>query len=161
MGESLQIEMKTEIGPVYLTATDRGLTGVHFQKPGSSSVTNHKVNSPAAEILKRAQNQLAEYLAGNRQEFDLPLEFEGTEFQNRVWKELMRIPYGATCSYAQLASRIENEKAVRAVGSANGRNPLGIIIPCHRVINSDGGLGGYAGGLEMKARLLELEKRHI
>jgi methylated-DNA-[protein]-cysteine S-methyltransferase len=109
-------------------------------------------------VLKAAASQVEEYLAGERVVFDLPLEPVGTEFQRKVWRELARIPYGKTISYTDLARRIRNDKAVRAVGSANGRNPLSLVIPCHRVIAADGSLGGYAGGLEIKKRLLELER---
>jgi len=101
--------------------------------------------------------QLHEYFAGKRQLFDLPLMPEGTHFQQTVWKQLQKIPYGKTISYRQLAEAVDNPKACRAVGSANGKNPIAIIIPCHRVISADGGLGGYAYGLDIKKHLLELE----
>lgn len=103
--------------------------------------------------------QLAEYFAGERTCFDVPLELEGTEFQRRVWSELCAIPYGETISYGELARRVGNPKAYRAVGLANGRNPVAVIVPCHRVISSDGSLGGYGGGLERKVHLLELEQK--
>jgi methylated-DNA-[protein]-cysteine S-methyltransferase len=105
-----------------------------------------------------ARQQLAAYFAGDLTEFDLPMDMEGTDFQRRVWQELRRIPYGHTVSYAELARRVGNAKACRAVGLANGRNPIGIIVPCHRVIASDGGLGGYGGGLERKNWLLDHER---
>jgi methylated-DNA-[protein]-cysteine S-methyltransferase len=101
--------------------------------------------------------QLKEYFRGDRKHFDLPLEIEGTDFQKRVWNELLRIPYGKTISYKELAVRLEDEKVIRAAASANGSNPLPIIIPCHRVIGSDGSLIGYGGGLEIKEKLLILE----
>lgn len=104
--------------------------------------------------------QLAEYFAGGRQVFDLPLVLRGSGFQERVWRALLTIPYGATCSYRQLAERIGQPDATRAVGSANGRNRIGILIPCHRVVNADGRLGGYAGGVDRKRHLLELERVH-
>lgn len=115
---------------------------------------------PVAEsepILREACRQLGEYFAGQRRAFDLPLRLAGTPFQEAVWRELQRIPFGTTLSYAELAERIGNAKAVRAVGSANGKNPLPIFIPCHRVIATGGGLGGYGGGLEMKSWLLRHE----
>jgi len=109
-------------------------------------------------IIKKACIQLDEYFAGKRKKFDLPLSPKGTVFQQTVWKQLQEIPYGKTISYSQLAKSINNPKACRAVGSANGKNPVIIIIPCHRVIASNGGLGGYACGLDIKKQLLELEK---
>ena len=103
------------------------------------------------------RQQLTEYFAGERKAFDLPLALEGTEFQLAVLEELKKIPYGETTSYGDIAKRIGRPKAVRAVGAANGRNPIPIIVPCHRVIGSDGSLTGFAGGLDMKRKLLELE----
>ncbi|MDB4948187.1 MAG: cysteine methyltransferase [Gemmatimonadetes bacterium] len=102
-------------------------------------------------------DQTAAYFAGERTEFDLPLAPRGTEFQRRVWSELRRIPFGATLSYRELAARLGSPEAVRAVGGANGRNPICIIVPCHRVIGADGSLTGYGGGIERKAKLLALE----
>ena len=101
--------------------------------------------------------QLKEYFSGNRKHFDLPLEIEGTKFQRRVWNELLKIPYGRTISYKELAVRLGDEKVIRAAASANGANPLPIVIPCHRVIGSNGSLIGYGGGLEIKEKLLILE----
>ena len=101
--------------------------------------------------------QLKEYFSGERKQFDLPLEIEGTEFQKRVWNELLKIPYGRTISYKELAVRLGDEKVIRAAASANGANPLPVVIPCHRVIGSDGSLIGYGGGLEIKEKLLVLE----
>ena len=108
----------------------------------------------------RAKQQLEEYFAGERQAFDLPLKLSGTEFQVRVLEELLNIPYGETASYADIAERIGRPKAVRAVGAANGRNPLPIFVPCHRVIGSHGDLTGFGGGLDTKAALLRLEAEH-
>jgi methylated-DNA-[protein]-cysteine S-methyltransferase len=104
------------------------------------------------------REQLAEYFAGERCEFDVPMQLAGTAFQRRVWAELLRIPYGATISYAELARRVGPPTAVRAVGAANGRNPISILVPCHRVIGADGKLTGYGGGVERKQWLLELER---
>jgi methylated-DNA-[protein]-cysteine S-methyltransferase len=104
-----------------------------------------------------ARAQLAEYFAGSRTAFDVPLALQGTDFQRRVWEALLEIPYGETVSYGELARRIESPRAVRAVGLANGRNPVAVIVPCHRVIGSDGTLTGYGGGIERKRLLLELE----
>ena len=102
-------------------------------------------------------NQLKEYFAGTRKEFDVPLDIEGTEFQKEVWQELQNIPYGKTISYKTLSEKLGDVKAIRAVGKANGQNPIPIIIPCHRVIGADGSLIGYAGGLDIKEKLLHLE----
>ncbi len=104
-----------------------------------------------------AFNQLREYFAGERKKFNLPLDLEGTDFQKKVWKELQKIPYGKTISYKALSEKIGNVKAIRAVGKANGQNPVAIIVPCHRVIGSDGNLTGYASGLDIKEKLLLLE----
>ncbi len=109
------------------------------------------------EVIIETKNQLHEYLSGERKEFEIPLLLVGSDFQKKVWRELLNIPYGETISYLDLARRINNPKAVRAVASANGANAMGIIIPCHRVIESNGGLGGYGGGVEVKKRLLKME----
>jgi methylated-DNA-[protein]-cysteine S-methyltransferase len=110
---------------------------------------------------QQALTQLAEYFAGNRTQFNLNLNPKGTDFQQQVWRQLITIKYGQTCSYADIAKGIDNPKAVRAVGAANGRNPLAIVVPCHRVIGSNGKLTGYAWGTSIKAGLLALEKRIV
>lgn len=112
------------------------------------------------EILKKTRKQVDEYFRGTRKDFDVPLLLVGTAFQRRVWNELIRVPYGATATYLQIAGAIGNEKAVRAVGQANRANPISIIVACHRIIGSDGELVGYGGGLSVKKRLLELEQRN-
>ena len=111
-------------------------------------------------ISERAYKELKEYFEGKRKRFDLPIKLEGTEFQVKVWKALIEIPYGETISYGELAKRIGNFKAARAVGGANNKNPIMIVVPCHRVIGANGSLVGYAGGIEVKKRLLELEKKY-
>jgi methylated-DNA-[protein]-cysteine S-methyltransferase len=113
------------------------------------------------EILKVTRKQLDEYFEGKRQDFDLPILTIGTNFQKSVWNALLQIPYGSTATYKELAKTIGNEKAVRAIANAVGANALGIIIPCHRIIGSDGNLTGYAGGLELKKQLLELEQKFL
>jgi AraC family transcriptional regulator of adaptative response/methylated-DNA-[protein]-cysteine methyltransferase len=113
-----------------------------------------------APLLERVEAQLTEYLDGSRRDFDLPIDIPGSAFQQRVWTELLRIPYGETISYRELAMRVEAPNAPRAVGRANGSNRLAVIVPCHRVIAAHGGLGGYGGGLEAKAWLLALEQRY-
>jgi methylated-DNA-[protein]-cysteine S-methyltransferase len=111
-------------------------------------------------VLLAAEEQLNDYFAGRRSKFTVKLDFVGTEFQMKVWKALTTIPFGETRSYAQIAQQVGSPKAVRAVGAANGRNPISIIAPCHRVIGSNGKLTGFAGGLEIKARLLGLESKN-
>jgi methylated-DNA-[protein]-cysteine S-methyltransferase len=149
-------ETRTPIGPLLLAGDRNALKLVHFQ------AGPRPLRPPAAWIEDRepfevALGQLSEYFAGRRREFDLPLAQDGTAFQRAVWRVLTTIPYGATISYAELARRIGNARASRAVGLANGANPLPIIVPCHRVIGSDGSLTGFGGGLEMKRKLLALE----
>jgi len=144
------------VGELLLTSDGDALTGVLLPRPG-------RAQAPRPEWLRddapfgAAREQLAAYFAGDRQTFDLPLRPRGTAFQLRVWRELCNIPYGATISYAELARRVGRPGAARAVGAANGRNPLPIVVPCHRVIGADGTLTGYGGGLECKRRLLEHE----
>jgi methylated-DNA-[protein]-cysteine S-methyltransferase len=154
---AVQYLMKSKITPLYLIASDEGLEGIFFEKQKIPLVKTLAADQKSSEILKQTQFQLEEYFAGKRTEFDLPLKFSGTPFQKKVWNQLSKIPYGKTCAYREVAKKIKNEKAVRAVGSANGKNPFCIVIPCHRVIAADGTLGGYAGGLEIKSKLLELE----
>jgi methylated-DNA-[protein]-cysteine S-methyltransferase len=117
--------------------------------------TEHNQEQP--EILKSALQQLSEYFDGQRQEFDFEIAPEGTDFQKKVWDELLKIPFGRTISYKELAKRLGDEKVIRAAASANGKNPIGIVIPCHRVIGNSGDLVGYAGGLSRKRALLDLE----
>lgn len=113
------------------------------------------------ELLWKAEQELQEYFAGNRKAFDLPLHLEGTPFQLKVWNMLLTIPYGETRSYKEIARLTGNEKACRAVGMANNRNPVMILVPCHRVVGADGSLVGYGGGLPLKEKLLELEKKNV
>lgn len=154
---TIQIKMNSKIGPIYLVASDNGLQGV-FWKESKFPYRNSKHQGRAVEILEETQRQLEQYLDGKRKTFELPLNVEGTNFQKQVWAELSKIPYGTTFSYRDIAKKIKNDKAVRAVGTANGRNPLSLIVPCHRVIAADGTLGGYAGGLSIKEKLLRLEQ---
>ncbi|MEA2421377.1 MAG: methylated-DNA-[protein]-cysteine S-methyltransferase [Thermoleophilaceae bacterium] len=138
-------------GPLVLEGDDRRLTRLGFgessQAPGGD-----------AAAIASAAIQLAQYFAGERTEFDLELDLRGTPFELRVWDEVRRIPYGETATYAEIACRVGRPSACRAVGRANGRNPVAVIVPCHRVLGSDGSLTGYAGGLPMKRALLELER---
>ncbi len=141
--------VQTKIGPLYLTASEQGLRGVYWREQA--------VALGRSRVLTEAARQIQEYLGGNRREFDLELDPVGTEFQMRVWNELKKIPYGQTRSYSQMAKSLGMIGASRAVGTANGKNPLCLIVPCHRVIAADGSLGGFSGGLAIKRRLLEIE----
>lgn len=153
----LQIKFQSEIGPMFLVASDKGLHGV-FWKEKQIAYVEANAQGTAIAILNETQKQIEQYLKGQRKAFDLPVDVTGTDFQKRVWLELSKIPYGKTFSYRDIARKIKNDRAVRAVGTANGRNPLSLIVPCHRVIAADGTLGGYAGGLEIKEKLLRLEQ---
>jgi len=138
---------------LYLVATETHLINIQFTQP-------QKALLQTTELLSMATIQLDEYFQGKRTTFSLPFKLTGTPFQLAVWKELQNIPYGKTTSYKEIAQKINKPKAYRAVGMANNKNPLPIIIPCHRVIGSNGKLIGYAGGLNLKNYLLELEKSH-
>lgn len=138
---------------LYLVATETHLINIQFTQP-------QKALLQTTELLSMATIQLDEYFQGKRTVFSLPFKLTGTPFQLAVWKELQNIPYGQTTSYKEIAQKINKPKACRAVGMANNKNPLPIIIPCHRVIGSNGKLIGYAGGLKLKNYLLELEKSH-
>lgn len=138
---------------LYLVATETHLINIQFTQP-------QKALLQTTELLSMATIQLDEYFQGKRTTFSLPFKLTGTPFQLAVWKELQNIPYGQTTSYKEIAQKINKPKACRAVGMANNKNPLPIIIPCHRVIGSNGKLIGYAGGLKLKNCLLELEKSH-
>ncbi len=144
-------------GEIALTASDDGLTALAFQQ-GSAPLDISAQYCQNTDIFKQVHLQLDEYFAGQRTVFDLPLAPQGTPFQQKVWQALTTIKQGETKSYAWLAEKINNTKAVRAVGTANGANPIALIIPCHRVIGSNGKLTGYAGGLALKAKLLMHEK---
>ena len=144
------------IGPLMLAADDAGLRHIEF-RDNRHPANRADWHGGDNEVLQAAEAQLGEYFAGRRQRFELPLAPQGTGFQLRVWWELARIQYGETISYAQLAQRLDNPNGTRAVGAANGRNPLPIVLPCHRVIGADGSLTGFSGGLPTKRFLLELE----
>jgi O-6-methylguanine DNA methyltransferase len=139
------------IGPLTLVASDSGLVALEFGKKKHAGA----VDDP--KHLASYRKQLTEYFAGRRQEFSFALDIRGTDFQKLCWQELLKIPYGQTRSYRQIAESIGNRNAVRAVGLANGQNPIAIVVPCHRVIASDGTLCGYGGGLHVKEELLRLE----
>lgn len=154
--------VQSPVGKLKLVASERGLVAILWENDNPRRVPlADVVESDSHPVLLEVERQLQEYFAGRRREFALPLDFRGTEFQRRVWSALLTIPYGQTRSYAQIAQQIGCPAAVRAVGAANGRNPLSIIAPCHRVLGSNGKLTGFAGGLETKARLLALEREGV
>jgi methylated-DNA-[protein]-cysteine S-methyltransferase len=146
------------LGPVIAIADDEGIrhvdfVGAKYERP----VAEDWVEDPEAPALRACGAQLAEYFSGKRTGFDLPLAPRGSDFQQRVWREIARVPFGETISYAELARRAGAPGQARAAGAATGRNPVGVVIPCHRIVGSDGSLTGYAGGLDRKRGLLELE----
>lgn len=152
----LHRRIESPVGPLVIAADDTGLRHIEFHQnrhPASRDDWRGGDN----DVLQAAEAQLHEYFAGTRTCFELPLTPHGTPFQLSVWHELARIPYGATMSYAELAQRVGKPTATRAVGAANGRNPLPIVLPCHRVIGADGALTGFGGGLPVKEYLLRLE----
>ncbi|MGW0365741.1 methylated-DNA--[protein]-cysteine S-methyltransferase [Streptomyces sp. NPDC002990] len=146
-------------GPLTLVATQGVLSGLYMtgqrHRPGEESFGERvaATEAPFPEVVR----QLTAYFAGELRSFDVPVRLEGTDFQRRVWEQLVRIPYGETWSYGQLAATLGKPNASRAVGLANGKNPVGIIVPCHRVIGASGGMTGYGGGIERKVRLLAFE----
>lgn len=144
---------ETMIGKLTITATNSLLMSIDFVEPDSK-----QVNVVETPFIKEVWKELEEYFIGVRKTFQIPLALKGTPFQQKVWKALMSIPYGKTMTYKQIAEAIGNPKAYRAVGMANNKNPIPIIIPCHRVIGSNGKLVGYAGGLEIKEKLLKMEE---
>lgn len=144
-------------GQMTIQANDIGLLGAWFEIQTTQPQELGAYSDDHA-ILNQAKIQLEEYFSGSRTQFDLPLAAKGTDFQQSVWQALCKIPYGETWSYQQLADEIGNPKAVRAVGLANGKNPISVIVPCHRVIGKNGKLTGYAGGVETKEKLLQLER---
>lgn len=156
--------LPTPVGELLLTASDAALTGVYFPTSRRGPPPTQRVDwmeddgrGPAGEILARTRQQLAEYFDGSRTTFELPLEALGSAFEHRVWNALRAIPYGVTTSYSELARRLGDVTATRAVGAANGKNPIPIIVPCHRVVGANGDLTGFGGGLDRKRWLLEHE----
>jgi len=150
----------TAVGTLLATARDGRLTGLYFEgKPHAPRPGADWKEEPDAQPFAECARQVAEYLEGKRDAFDLPLAPSGTDFQERVWRQIARIPLGERITYAELARRAGAPGSARAAGAATGRNPLSIVVPCHRVVGSGGSLTGYAGGMDRKARLLELEAR--
>jgi len=144
--------METPVGRLLLCCDADGLTAIRFH--------TQETEADAHPLLLRTEEELNEYFAGRRRRFSVPLSIHGSDFQKKVWRTLAEIPYGETACYLDIAERLGNPRACRAVGMANHNNPLPIIIPCHRVVGKDGGLTGYAGGVDMKAFLLKLERQH-
>lgn len=153
--ELLQLKMDSPIGKLYLVASKKGLCGIFWEEQNISYEGKDKKGH--AQILKLANKELNHYFKGILKEFSMPLDLVGTPFQLKVWSRLQKIPYGSTKSYKDIATELKDKNACRAVGTANGKNPIAIIIPCHRVINANGALGGYAGGLDIKKKLLSIE----
>lgn len=157
--------LKTPVGELILGSYENKLCLCDWRYRKMRDAVDGRINKELkaeyiegeTEVILKAEKQLKEYLAGQRQNFEIPLLLIGTEFQKQVWQQLQQIPFGKTKSYLQLARELNNKKAVRAVATANGANAISIIIPCHRIIGSNGKLVGYAGGLDTKRRLLELE----
>lgn len=151
MDHSFNILKSKTLGDIYIIEQDNQIVGVQFNEPKNIMLRDSK-------LMKITKKQLMEYFKGERVKFNLPLNPQGTDFQKKAWNALLHIPYGKTWSYQQQAKEIKCPKAVRAIGSANGKNPISIIIPCHRVIGKNGTLTGYNGGLHIKQALLKLEK---
>ncbi|MGR6838795.1 methylated-DNA--[protein]-cysteine S-methyltransferase [Aliivibrio wodanis] len=151
-------QFDSPIGMITVNGNDEGLLGVWYESH-ARVLSDFGVQADDHPILKLTVSQLKEYFNGDRREFSIPLAANGTEFQNKVWKALTAIPYGETWCYKDLAIAVGNPKASQAVGGANGKNPISIIVPCHRVIGKNGSLTGYAGGIDIKQALLELEAK--
>lgn len=152
-------EMKSPVGLLRLVAEEKALVAILWEKEKAGRVMlPEQVKDNKHPVLLETMKQLDEYFAGERKKFDLPLKPIGTEFQKKVWSALRKIPFGVTKSYGELAMEIGSPKASRAVGAANGRNPISIVVPCHRVIGANGKLTGFAGGLDVKEVLLSREK---
>jgi methylated-DNA-[protein]-cysteine S-methyltransferase len=153
-------EIESPVGKLKLVASSNALVAVLWKRERPNRVKLDTMTlAPQHPILLETERQLAEYFSGERIQFDLPLQPDGSEFQKKVWQALREIPFGQTRSYLDLAKALGSSKAARAIGAANGKNPLSIIVPCHRVVGADGSLTGFAGGVETKAALLALENR--
>ncbi len=151
--------IESPVGELKLVASDHGLVAVLWENDCPTRVRlNEMAENDQHPVLVETERQLDEYFAGKRKEFSVALDMSGTGFQKDVWEALLAIPFGETRSYGQLAKQLGNPRATRAVGAANGRNPVSIIVPCHRVIGSSGKLTGFAGGLDVKAHLLSMEQ---
>ena len=150
----------SSIGDLILVANPTHLIGLYFAGCAHVPATRSDwIMNPRHAVLEQAREQLQDYIKGEKTSFLLPLHLTGTDFQQRIWREIATIPFGQTMTYSDLAKRAGNSRAIRAAGTATGKNPIGIIIPCHRVVGKNGWLGGYAGGLEKKQHLLQLEQK--
>jgi methylated-DNA-[protein]-cysteine S-methyltransferase len=155
-------KIDSPVGKLTLVASDKGLVAVLWENDKPNRVRlGELVEEDSHSVLIEAERQLKEYFTGKRGTFSVPLDIRGTSFQRSVWEALLAIPFGETKTYGQLAKQLGNPQATRAVGAANGRNPISIIVPCHRVIGSSGKLTGFAGGLENKERLLNMEQERF
>ncbi len=155
------LQVASPLGEVVLAASEAGLCGLWFSGQKHFPALPALPLASPLPILRQAGRQLAEYLAGARRDFELPLDLSaGTDFQQRVWRALRAVPFGATTSYGALAAAIGQPRAAHAVGAAVGRNPISVVVPCHRALGADGALTGYAGGLERKIELLRIEGHH-
>ncbi len=155
-------KVESPVGKLTLVASDKGLVAVLWENDKPTRVRLAQlIEKKSHSVLLEAERQLKEYFAGKRKSFSIPLDMRGTHFQRSVWEALLAIPFGETRTYGQLAQQVGNPQAARAVGAANGRNPISIIVPCHRVIGSSGKLTGFAGGLETKERLLDMEQERF
>jgi methylated-DNA-[protein]-cysteine S-methyltransferase len=150
-------KLDSPVGPLIIGVSERGLTLLEFDRGNFPPKKSRGVWTESGEATRNYVRELNEYFSGKRREFTFSLDLRGTPFQLECWRALLRIPYGETCTYADLARAVGRPQAYRAVGMANNRNPIAIVVPCHRVIASDGSLCGYGGGLAVKQKLLELE----
>ena len=157
MNSKYIVYLNSPLGDIAVEGSDVGVTAIQFMDSKAPDMPPMEI--PA--YLSRCVEQLKDYFDKKRTDFDLPLDMQGTDFQKKVWLELLKIPYGKTCSYLDVALALGDRKAIRAVGTANGRNPIAIVVPCHRVIGSDGSLTGYASGLQRKKWLLDLEQPFV
>ncbi len=159
----------TKIGQIVIGSFEDKICIVGFQTADKMNEAYKRIRKALSadfveyedNVIRLTKQQIEEYLVGSRKEFDIPLLMLGTDFQKKVWRQLLKVPYGQTRSYRDIAKGIGNKGAVRAVGSANGANSIAIIIPCHRIVKSDGSTGGYAGGVDIKKMLLEIERNHV
>lgn len=152
-------KINTPVGPLHLVSTGTELAAVVFESSWSSFIKKEKwqIEDGTDAVINNTENQLAEYFTGRRSQFDIPLYFSGTAFQKAAWKSLLSIPFGETFSYSEQARNLNKPAAARAIGAANGKNKICIIVPCHRVIGKNGALTGFSGGVEVKKQLLRLE----
>jgi methylated-DNA-[protein]-cysteine S-methyltransferase len=154
--------VNSPVGMLKLVASDKGLAAILWKNDNPRRVRREDlVEEPLHPLLVRTDNELKDYFAGNRRTFSVPLDMRGTHFQKQVWEALLGIPFGETRTYGDIAKQLGNRTATRAVGAANGRNPISIVVPCHRVVGASGSLTGFAGGLEAKEHLLKLEASNI